>query len=112
MSKRTDDEILKAIHAALAQEKENGNEDEDMAPWDADMERVFMMSAEERQRVIEAAGIDLSALYARADEVHAKMEAEAAASPAGASGAGGAGDKDVRLRSDDAGERNPPTKRG
>jgi hypothetical protein len=105
MSKRTADEVLKAIDAALAEEKANGNEDdEDVAPWDADMERVLLMSPEERRRIIEEAGIDLSALYARADEVQAKMEAEAAGSQAGARRSRSARDKDVRPRSDDAPE--------
>ncbi|MDP8999005.1 MAG: hypothetical protein M3O46_02725 [Myxococcota bacterium] len=61
MPKRTPEEILKAI--------EDSETDEESRVA-AEMERVLAMSSEQRRRELEAAGVDLRELDARADALH------------------------------------------
>ncbi len=59
MSKRTPEEILKAIEESEV---------------DDEVDRILAMSPEERRRNLEAAGVDISKLHAQADALHDRVQ--------------------------------------
>jgi hypothetical protein len=59
MSKRTPEEILKAIEESEV---------------DDEVDRILAMSPEERRRSLEAAGVDISKLHGQADALHDRIQ--------------------------------------
>jgi hypothetical protein len=91
MSKRTPEEILKAIEESEV---------------DDEVDRILAMSPEERRRNLEAAGVDISKLHAEADALHDRVQQASSAqehepatvgAPKAIHGSGGNGAQVVKL---------------